>query len=102
MSKGAIQPLCELLTVSDPRIVLVAMEGLENILRVGDQDAKHVGFNQFATLVDEFGGVDNMFQLQNHRNHEIYKKGKGKSCGASDTMRVLICACGDVLQRCRF
>lgn len=35
VSAGAIKPLCDLLTVQDVRIVTVALEGLENILKVG-------------------------------------------------------------------
>jgi hypothetical protein len=31
---GAVRPLCDLLTVPDVRIVTVALEGLENILKV--------------------------------------------------------------------
>lgn len=31
---GCIKPLCDLLTVNDARIVTVALEGLENILKV--------------------------------------------------------------------
>lgn len=31
---GAIKPLCDLLSVPDVRIVTVALEGLENILKV--------------------------------------------------------------------
>jgi hypothetical protein len=31
---GCIKPLCDLLTVHDVRIVTVALEGLENILKV--------------------------------------------------------------------
>ena len=34
VSQGAIKPLCDLLSCSDPRIVTVALEGLENILKV--------------------------------------------------------------------
>lgn len=34
---GAIKPLCDLLTCSDPRIITVALEGIENILKVGRQ-----------------------------------------------------------------
>ena len=30
---GAIRPLCDLLTCSDPRIITVALEGIENILK---------------------------------------------------------------------
>lgn len=32
---GCIRPLCDLLSCSDVRIVTVALEGLENILKVG-------------------------------------------------------------------
>lgn len=35
VSAGCIRPLCDLLTGPDTRIVNVALEGLENILKVG-------------------------------------------------------------------
>lgn len=31
---GAVKPLCDTLTVNDTRIIIVALEGLENILKV--------------------------------------------------------------------
>ena len=31
---GCIPPLCDLLTTFDPRVITVALEGLENILKV--------------------------------------------------------------------
>ena len=34
VEQGAIKPMCDLLTVNDSRIVTVALEGLENILKV--------------------------------------------------------------------
>ncbi len=37
VSQGAIKPLCDLLSCSDARIVTVALEGLENILKVGQR-----------------------------------------------------------------
>lgn len=42
VTQNCIKPLCDLLTCADPRIVVVALEGLENILKVrqliiGDQ-----------------------------------------------------------------
>lgn len=52
-----IKPLCELLTVMDSKIVQVALSGLENILRVGKQDAfQNDGINQFAVMVEEAYG----------------------------------------------
>ena len=35
VSQNCIKPLCDLLTVSDAKIIHVALDGLENILRVG-------------------------------------------------------------------
>jgi len=34
VQQGCIRPLCDLLTGSDPKIVTIALEGLENILKV--------------------------------------------------------------------
>jgi HEAT repeat protein len=72
-----IPPLCELLICSDPRIVTVAMEGLENILKVGEADKQLQGpnaINAYAKEIDECEGVDKIENLQNHTNTEIYNK----------------------------
>ena len=45
------------MTVMDSKIVQVALSGLENILRVGKQDAfQNDGINQFAVMVEEAHG----------------------------------------------
>ena len=72
-----IAPLCELLSCSDARIVTVAMEGLENILKVGESDKAMSGpdaINVYAKEIDECEGVDKIEKLQNHENPEIYNK----------------------------
>lgn len=57
VDQGCISPLCDLLTVMDGKIVQVALNGLENILRLGDQDAKaHKGVNPYAVLIEECYG----------------------------------------------
>ena len=57
VDQGCIPPLCELLTVMDSRIVQVALNGLENILRLGEQDSRlHSGTNPFAVTVEECYG----------------------------------------------
>lgn len=49
--------MCNLLTVMDPKIVQVALSGLENILRVGEQDAAtNNGINHYAVQVEECFG----------------------------------------------
>lgn len=47
--------------------MIVALEGLENILRVGEQQ-KTGEFNEIATLIDEADGVNKIQSLQYHAN----------------------------------
>nr|CAD7430482.1 unnamed protein product [Timema monikensis] len=75
VDQGCIPPLCDLLTVMDAKIVQVALNGLENILRLGDQDAKtHGAINPYAVLIEECYGLDKIEFLQSHENMEIYQK----------------------------
>lgn len=75
VSQGCIRPLCDLLSAPDPRIVTVALEGLEHILKVGDKDALDKGENNHYTMIiDKAGGVDKIELLQQHENQDIYSK----------------------------
>lgn len=77
MSQGCIKPLCDLLMCPDPRIVTVCLEGLENILKVGEADkesGKNGGINLYAQMIDECDGLDKIELLQTHDNNEIYEK----------------------------
>eukprot|EP01125_Pyxidicula_operculata_P002972 TRINITY_DN129_c0_g1_i1.p1 TRINITY_DN129_c0_g1~~TRINITY_DN129_c0_g1_i1.p1 ORF type:complete len:518 (-),score=165.53 TRINITY_DN129_c0_g1_i1:226-1779(-) len=65
-----IEPLCELLTCPDPRIVLVALEGLENVLRSGET----FDINPYVGIIEDCNGLDKIENLQNHSNNEIYEK----------------------------
>ena len=57
VDQGCVAPLCDLLTVMDSKIVQVALNGLENILRLGDQDAKvSSGTNPYAVMIEECYG----------------------------------------------
>ncbi|XP_064404328.1 uncharacterized protein LOC135349688 isoform X1 [Halichondria panicea] len=69
---GCVKPLCDLLTVQDPRMVMITLEGLENILKIGQQDAvKNV--NPFALMVEEAYGLDKIEHLQQHSSEQVYK-----------------------------
>lgn len=50
--------MCDLLTVMDSKIVLVSLNGLENILRLGEQEAKQngTGINPYCALIEEAYG----------------------------------------------
>ncbi|XP_046667243.1 importin subunit alpha-7 [Homalodisca vitripennis] len=73
--QGCIPPLCDLLTVMDAKIIQVALNGLENILRLGEQDVKALNtVNPFAVLIEECYGLDKIEFLQSHENMDIYQK----------------------------
>ena len=76
VSQGCIPPLCDLLEVSDPKIITVALEGLENILKAGENEAQESGsgVNNMATYIDEADGINKIQQLQFHENEDIYEK----------------------------
>ncbi|RMC13089.1 hypothetical protein DUI87_10620 [Hirundo rustica rustica] len=73
---GCTKPLCDLLTVMDSKIVQVALNGLENILRLGEQESKQngIGINPYCALIEEAYGLDKIEFLQRHENQEIYQK----------------------------
>ncbi|KAJ7980328.1 Importin subunit alpha [Quillaja saponaria] len=77
VSQGCIKPLCDLLICPDPRIVTVCLEGLENILKVGEAE-KNLGnsgeVNVYAQLIDAAEGLEKIENLQSHDNNEIYEK----------------------------
>jgi HEAT repeat protein len=74
VQQGCIRPLCDLLSVNDSKIVTIALEGLENILKVGEEEAKTTGHNQMATYVSEAEGLTKIEELQQHSNNDIYEK----------------------------
>ena len=49
--------MCDLLQAKDARIILVALNGLENILRDGKKNGVQFGYNKYAILVEEEGGL---------------------------------------------
>lgn len=63
VSLNTIKPMCDLLTVMDSKIVQVSLNGLENILRLGEQEAKQngTGINPYCALIEEAYGKDACF-----------------------------------------
>ncbi|CAA0825482.1 Importin subunit alpha-1 [Striga hermonthica] len=75
--EGCIKPLCDLLVCPDPRIVTVCLEGLENILKVGEAEKTQGNtgdVNVFAQMIDDAEGLEKIENLQSHDNNEIYEK----------------------------
>jgi len=76
VNQGVIPPLCSFLkNVNNKKILMVALEGIENILRAGQKNANG-GRNNFAEYVEECGGVDYLEQLQSNQSipDEIFEK----------------------------
>ena len=80
VQQGCIKPLCDLLICPDNKIIQVALDGLENILKVGDMDkeasevAADQNVNKFALYIEEAGGMEKIHDCQNNINEEIYMK----------------------------
>jgi len=75
VDQGAIPPLCELLSANDAKIIQVALNGLDNILKLGAAESKRTnGANPYAIMIEECYGLDKIEYLQSHENIEIYQK----------------------------
>ncbi|KAI8896490.1 armadillo-type protein [Globomyces pollinis-pini] len=75
VQQGCIKPLCDLLVLGDNKITQVALDGLENILKVGENDKPMTNnFNQMSVYIEEAGGMEKIHNLQLHDNTDIYKK----------------------------
>ncbi|CAJ1935158.1 unnamed protein product [Cylindrotheca closterium] len=75
VQQGCIRPLCDLLTVNDPKLVTTLLEGLENILKAGEEEANASnGQNQMAVLISEAEGLKKIEDLRQRSNDDIYEK----------------------------
>lgn len=72
---NVISPLCDLLQTIDTKVIEVALNGLDNILKLGLHDARvNGGNNPYAIKIEECSGLDKIEFLQGHQNEKIYKK----------------------------
>lgn len=79
VGQGVIQPLVTLFSCHDSRVVMVALEGMENILAAGVRMKERQGLpeNTFADFLEECGGLDALEALQQHVDESIYHKACG-------------------------
>lgn len=53
----------------------IALEGLENILKTGDEESRQTGIpNQMVMFISEAEGLGKIEELQQHSNNDIYEK----------------------------
>jgi importin subunit alpha-6/7 len=79
VNQGCIKPLCDLLGCPDNKIIQVALDGLENILKVGEMDKDAAGageeaINRYALFIEECQGMEKIHDCQTNANEEIYMK----------------------------
>jgi importin subunit alpha-6/7 len=76
---GCLRPLSQLLSGMDTCIVLVALEGIQNVLVAGQRlgasgDAVAEERNLYAYELESAGGLDELEALQNHSSQEVCNK----------------------------
>lgn len=75
VDQGCIPALCSLLDAPDSRIIAVALEGLGNLLEVGQKRASGPGEqNEYSLILERCHGLDMIEHLQDHSNPVLYDK----------------------------
>lgn len=68
---GAIPPLCSLLHVADVKVVTIALEGIENMLKAANQMGL---LDRVVEFISDCGGAQAIEDLQTHDNKIIYQR----------------------------
>ncbi|XP_076372338.1 karyopherin subunit alpha [Tachypleus tridentatus] len=66
---GVVPPLCDMLKTSDPKIVMVLLDALNNIIQAANKLGE---MEKVLLLIEEVGGVDKIEALQQHENNDVY------------------------------
>lgn len=75
VSQGAIHALVCLLDCEDSKITIVALEGIEQILKSGERDKLNNPHNvNYHREIVEKCGLEIIYNLQHHENAEVYSK----------------------------
>lgn len=86
LENNCLSALCEVLAIRDTKLLHIALNALSDVLRVGKATAKRMAENassltdavrienEYATAVEECGGLTKIEKLQTHENADIYKK----------------------------
>jgi len=72
--QGCIGPLIKVIEFSNPKTIRVALEGLENILKTGQDQVANGEKNPYVAFVEECGGFDIIAKHQDGMNANIMDK----------------------------
>ncbi|XP_078050431.1 karyopherin subunit alpha [Augochlora pura] len=68
---GVLVPFCHLLDAKDWKVIIVVLDGLNNILNA----ARKMGeVERVAIMIEEIGGLDKLEALQTHDTEQVYQK----------------------------
>ena len=71
VGNGCMSAFCKVLDRGDARIVTVALEGIENLLKMQVAGKEDIGAQ---SVLEAEGGVDALEALQNHNNGDVAAK----------------------------
>jgi hypothetical protein len=76
ITNGCLRPLIDLLTVSDTKILVLVLDTLDNLLRVGKNQQEQNGLpdNPVAVLVEQNEALPKIEELQENTSEEVYQK----------------------------
>lgn len=78
VSQGCIKPFCDLLVFPDNEVIQLALDGLGNILAVGNMETEagqgQVGVNCYAVSIEQAEGMEKIQDCQHNANEQIYRK----------------------------
>jgi len=74
VESNCIEPLCKILEVGDNKVIEVALDALENILRVGKELSQDPTQNPYADLVEEANGLEKIEAIQENPLEKLYQK----------------------------
>ena len=64
---GSIKTLCDLIAISDVKVILELIKVFDGMLMVGDKIGK-----DYVRLFYECGGIEKIEELQQHKNDDVY------------------------------
>lgn len=70
---GAVGPLCDILLMRDTKVIEIALDALDNMLRVGAACGEGVD-NEVADMIEKDGGLEKIEALQEHPVGKIFDK----------------------------